>query len=373
MFLYCSHVKDGAIRAKLESLVEFPLNGLDMNPYLEKRTLSKSCSSLPRDGYPSQAALSRVNSQILPPEGIPDKRKVTTKKTLGNTLMRKLSRSPNSATLKLPTGHTTGTTVSKENNIYDLYAVCNHTGNMNRGHYTAFCRNYRDGQWYLYDDNQVSPICESKVITTAAYMLFYSRRTSTHHRMPHWSYSVAKDVLFSAVATRSHGSHLLGGGQLPPKKRLESTSSLPATQVTGRKISESSMSVPPIMTDGGRSLLFSPQMNTVREMTIHDRFPHHSSHTSNESVVHVTSPHQKSHSYDHQVNVTSSSEYHRRSRSFEQPIARDSLSPARSDLVKEKLPDYSWSYHSHTLPPHHRNNTFTGSLRLPQSGTETCV
>lgn len=366
--------KDGAVRAKLQSLVEFPLDGLDMNPYLEKRKLSKSCSSLPHDGYSSEARLSRATSQLLPRDGVPEKRRIPAKKTFGNTLMRKLSRSTNSTTtLKLPTANQIGNIPM--DNIYDLYAVCNHTGNMNSGHYTAFCRNHRDGQWYSYDDTQVNPISESEVVTKGAYMLFYSRRTARRDRMPHWSYSVAKHVLFSAVATRSHGSHLLGGGHLPAvKKRLDSTSSLPATQVTGRKISDSAMSMPSTTpTGGGQSKWFSPQLNTVREVTSNntfDSFPHQALQTSTDSAVRVTSPHQKSYSHDYNVGATAT-EYHR-SRSFDQP---DRWSPARSDISKERVQDWSYTnYHSYTLPPnHHHNVILSSSLHLPQSGTETCV
>ena len=36
-----------------------------------------------------------------------------------------------------------------ENTMYDLYAVCNHYGNINSGHYTACCCNPLDGRWYV--------------------------------------------------------------------------------------------------------------------------------------------------------------------------------------------------------------------------------
>ena len=360
------HLKDGAVRAKLQSLVEFPLDGLDMNPYLEKRIMSKSCSSLPRDGYSSQAMLSRATSQLLPCEGVPDKRR-STKKTFGNTLMRKLSRSPNSAMLKVPAAQNTGggSTVT---NMYDLYAVCNHTGNMSSGHYTAYCRNHRDSQWYCYDDTHVIPISESEVVTKGAYMLFYSRRTPRPQRTLHWSYTVAKHALFSAVATRSQSSHLLGGGHLPAKKRLDSTSSLPATYMNGRKISDSAMSVPPIMTtSGSRSNWFSPRLNTVRENPI-GSFPHQVSQTSTESVVQMS--HQKSSSYDQNVPTITTNDDHRRSRSFDSTKQkRECLSPARSDIVREKLSDWSYDY-SYTLPP---RATISSALHLPQAGAGTSV
>lgn len=367
VLLLCYCVKDGAVRAKLQSLVEFPLDGLDMNPYLEKRIMSKSCSSLPRDGYSSQAMLSRASSQLLPHEGVPDKRR-NTKKTFGNTLMRKLSRSPNSTTLKVPAAQSTGGGSNTVGTMYDLYAVCNHTGNMNSGHYTAYCRNHRDGRWYCYDDTHVNPISESEVVTKGAYMLFYSRRTARPQRTLHWSYTVAKHVLFSAVATKSQGSHLLGGGHIPAKKRLDSTSSLPAAYMNGRKVSDSAMSVPPTMTtSGNRSNWFSPRLNTVRENPI-GSFPHQASQTSTESVVQMS--HQKSSSYDQNVPTITTNDNHRRSRSFDstkQP--RECLSPARSDVVREKLSDWSYDY-SYTLPP---RATVSSTLHLPQSGAGTCV
>mmetsp|Transcript_29018 Transcript_29018/g.51901 ORF Transcript_29018/g.51901 Transcript_29018/m.51901 type:complete len:1011 (-) Transcript_29018:45-3077(-) len=58
--------------------------------------------------------------------------------------------------------------------IYDLYAVSNHYGGMGGGHYTAFIKWQEDGRWYEMDDGSVS--LASKVVTPAAYILFYKRR-----------------------------------------------------------------------------------------------------------------------------------------------------------------------------------------------------
>lgn len=61
--------------------------------------------------------------------------------------------------------------------IYDLYAVCNHHGqNLHTGHYTAYCRNPYNGQWYCFDDTRVSSINENELVTPAAYILFYQKR-----------------------------------------------------------------------------------------------------------------------------------------------------------------------------------------------------
>nr|XP_061805038.1 ubiquitin carboxyl-terminal hydrolase 43-like [Nerophis lumbriciformis] len=69
--------------------------------------------------------------------------------------------------------------------LYDLYAVCNHHGGMHGGHYTAFCRNSVDGQWYSYDDSNAEAVPEGDVCTRGAYILFYQRRKT----IPPWSAS----------------------------------------------------------------------------------------------------------------------------------------------------------------------------------------
>lgn len=49
---------------------------------------------------------------------------------------------------------------------------------MGGGHYTAFCKNKVDNQWYNYDDSRVSPATEKAVQSRAAYLLFYRRRSN---------------------------------------------------------------------------------------------------------------------------------------------------------------------------------------------------
>ena len=60
--------------------------------------------------------------------------------------------------------------------IYDCYGVSNHYGGMGGGHYTAYCQNPLDKEWYDFDDCSVSKIDKEKVITSAAYNLFFRRR-----------------------------------------------------------------------------------------------------------------------------------------------------------------------------------------------------
>ncbi|CAG5947572.1 unnamed protein product [Menidia menidia] len=129
----------GERRNKLSTLVRFPLTGLDMAPHVVKR--SQSVKNL----------------------------------HLGQSLnSRRQSSGYQSADMILPHDY-----------LYDLYAVCNHHGGMHGGHYTAYCRNSVDGQWYSYDDSSVDLVPEDEVITRGAYILFYQRRNT----IPPWSAS----------------------------------------------------------------------------------------------------------------------------------------------------------------------------------------
>uniref|UniRef100_A0A8C5IEV8 ubiquitinyl hydrolase 1 n=1 Tax=Junco hyemalis TaxID=40217 RepID=A0A8C5IEV8_JUNHY len=85
------------------------------------------------------------------------------------TLVRFPLRGLDMPTLCLPPG-------CPRDHLYDLYAVCNHHGSMQGGHYTAFCCNALDGRWYSYDDSRVEWVREAEVSTRSAYILFYQRR-----------------------------------------------------------------------------------------------------------------------------------------------------------------------------------------------------
>uniref|UniRef100_A0A3Q3MAA8 ubiquitinyl hydrolase 1 n=1 Tax=Labrus bergylta TaxID=56723 RepID=A0A3Q3MAA8_9LABR len=123
--------QDGDRRMKMQNMVKFPLTGMDMAPHMVKR--SQSSWSLPSHWSPWRR-----------PYG--------------------MGRDP-------------------EDYLYDLYAVCNHHGTMQGGHYTAHCKNSIDGQWYCFDDSDVQPIPEDEVCKQTGYILFYQRRAT----IPSWS------------------------------------------------------------------------------------------------------------------------------------------------------------------------------------------
>ncbi|WVF67340.1 hypothetical protein IAT40_002093 [Kwoniella sp. CBS 6097] len=108
---------------KLDHLVQFPVDGLDLGDRIGERKVARSL---------------RLNGDRLEEYGIEEE---------------------------------------AEEMVYDLYAVDNHFGGMGGGHYTAFCRNKIDGEWYNYDDSRVSKADAASVQSRAAYLLFYRRRT----------------------------------------------------------------------------------------------------------------------------------------------------------------------------------------------------
>ena len=63
----------------------------------------------------------------------------------------------------------------KDHSVYDLFAVSQHYGGTGFGHYTAVCKNF--GNWYSYNDSSVHSTNSSDIVSNAAYVLFYRRRT----------------------------------------------------------------------------------------------------------------------------------------------------------------------------------------------------
>lgn len=55
--------------------------------------------------------------------------------------------------------------------VYNLYALCNHSGSVHYGHYTAYCKD--QSGWRVYNDSRVSPISENQVPSSEGYVLFY--------------------------------------------------------------------------------------------------------------------------------------------------------------------------------------------------------
>ncbi|CAG8567558.1 13582_t:CDS:2, partial [Gigaspora rosea] len=115
---------NGPFRDKLETKVYFPLKNLDLTSYVPTPIPQPTLiGSIPKTDIPGSGG-SRYNLQQTGPF------------------------------------------------IYDLYAVSNHYGGLNGGHYTACVRK---NEWHIFDDSRVSKCDEQSVMTRAAYSLFYVR------------------------------------------------------------------------------------------------------------------------------------------------------------------------------------------------------
>lgn len=68
---------------------------------------------------------------------------------------------------------------SKDMFVYELFGICNHSGNVMGGHYTAFVKN-ANGKWYLFNDTRVQEVGDpTKMITNQAYCLFFRKKNRT--------------------------------------------------------------------------------------------------------------------------------------------------------------------------------------------------
>lgn len=68
-----------------------------------------------------------------------------------------------------------------EDNVYSLFAVVNHHGTFQHGHYTSFVRLAQPGgQWFLCDDESIHMASSTDVLESEGYMLFYIKRRLLH-------------------------------------------------------------------------------------------------------------------------------------------------------------------------------------------------
>lgn len=59
--------------------------------------------------------------------------------------------------------------------IYDLFAVSNHNGSLNRGHYYTFAKNREDNAWYAFNDSDVMTLEPKQVVSPTGYLLFFCK------------------------------------------------------------------------------------------------------------------------------------------------------------------------------------------------------
>ena len=149
---------------KLSNLVKFPIDGLDMRPFLLERRIS-------RDQFEQE-----VQKKI---ELLDISREDASAQTLREmqTSNVDLSEVLNDRTADCEVSDTEGAQAANPH-VYDLFAVANHIGSTFGGHYTAYARRVDsvDGEWYHFDDCVVSKATPEEVVGRSAYLLFYMRK-----------------------------------------------------------------------------------------------------------------------------------------------------------------------------------------------------
>lgn len=106
--------------------------------------------------------------------------------------------------------------------IYDLFAVDNHYGGLGGGHYTACASNFMEENqtWYEYNDSSVSRRSDpQKIVTNAAYLLFYRRRSAHHLGGPNFEWLTTPEANTSEYQPTSRATSQAGEG-----KRLDDSS-----------------------------------------------------------------------------------------------------------------------------------------------------
>jgi ubiquitin carboxyl-terminal hydrolase 22/27/51 len=68
---------------------------------------------------------------------------------------------------------------TQKRELYSLFAVVQHKGSMDSGHYTSYVKHNK--HWYLCDDSMIYATKEEDVLNCQAYLLFYVRNQLPYH------------------------------------------------------------------------------------------------------------------------------------------------------------------------------------------------
>lgn len=136
------------LHKKISTFISFPLY-LDMSPFKASR---RACGESNGSNGGSEMATAQKNDTT------------TTRTTTNNA-----ADDPASTTI-----NDNGVAEDDENTKYCLFAVVNHSGTIETGHYTAYIRQCRD-QWFKCDDHLITRATVQEVLQSEGYLLFYHK------------------------------------------------------------------------------------------------------------------------------------------------------------------------------------------------------
>lgn len=159
------HLNDYGDMDKLDTLVHFPLQGLDLRPWLAKGASGSTAVAGGTSG-----------ARTIASGGAGGDTSADTGRGKGKGQSRGTSRSRQqdeadampSATPSSSSSESSGVDAGDPNcssnttategdvpPVYDLFAVCHHSGVLNAGHYTSYAANPVSGRWYHFNDDLV--------------------------------------------------------------------------------------------------------------------------------------------------------------------------------------------------------------------------
>jgi len=150
---------------KLNNLVSFPVDGLDVGPFLAAEPAPQPAPDTfawrflggragPAAGSGSPSPSPRSLPRHRPARLFPGRPVGATEASVGGVPLL----------------------LSRRHALFDLYAVVHHIGAIGSGHYVAYVRSALDDRWRLYNDSSVREVPVAEVQSASAYLLFYRRR-----------------------------------------------------------------------------------------------------------------------------------------------------------------------------------------------------
>ena len=138
-------------REKQTSMVDFPLKGLDLTPWIPKHALDNE----PQPVYDLFAISVRPHT---------------------HRLRANVGRGESAVSCESWSEARNGILTCFFVRCSFVCASQNHYGGMGGGHYTSFCLHAESKRWFHFDDSRVSEITTQQLKTPYAYMLMYKRR-----------------------------------------------------------------------------------------------------------------------------------------------------------------------------------------------------
>ncbi|KAG0035190.1 hypothetical protein BGZ82_005377 [Podila clonocystis] len=126
---------------------------------------------------------SKIETKIRFPAQLDMTQYTTSARKLKKNKLAKLNGGSESGSPSTPSSNSSMSSVSSNSSVlepiptyvYNLFAVINHQGKMDTGHYTAFAKHR--GEWFSLDDHKVTLATQKEVLDSKAYMLFYVKQT----------------------------------------------------------------------------------------------------------------------------------------------------------------------------------------------------